>query len=312
MRRDHIGNPLPPRLHCKHGAYYRVAKNSWQFLAHDYPAALKAWAKLEGALDAARTVEHVMEAYLVERGPELAEKTLKEYRYSRDRLLPVFGHVELAELARADIRDYLHRRSAAVSANRDVAFLRAALSHAVERGWLDSNPAKEVRRRTEKPRRRLVADREAKLLGDALPAKWRLLLAVALLSGMRPGELRTLSRDQLGLYGIDLVRPKTGAASLIEWTQALVEAVRDACRLSKSGYVFPAKHGRPYTMEAFSRQFARYCERAGIVGLTMYDARRTAATNAGSLQEASDLLGHADTRITKRVYRVQSKVRPVR
>lgn len=312
MRRDPAGNPLPPRLHWKHGAYYRVAQQQWTLLAYDYAEALRAWSKAEGALDAARTVGQAMEAYIVERGPELADKTLKEYRYSRDRLAPVFGHCMLDDVARQDVREYLHRRKAATAANRDVAFLRAAYSHAFERGWCEDNPCKGIRRRTEKPRRRTANEGEVSVLAGALPPRWRALLRVALLSGMRPGEMRMLRKDALSLFGIDLVRPKTDAHSLIEWTPALVDAVRDAFALSgDSDLVFPARHGRAYAVDAFSRQWARYCARAGIEGLTMYDTRRTAASNAATLQEARDLLGHGDTRITKRVYKVRTKVRPV-
>lgn len=309
-RTDPHGNPLPPRMHWKFNAYYRVEHNTWRRLDADYARALREWARLEGALESARTVAQMMEAYLVERGPALAEKTRREYSYSRDRLLPVFGACLLDEVTRQDIRAYLHKRSAAVAANRDVAFLRAAYSYAFECGWVEDNPAKGVRRRTEAPRRRVIESGDTQALGDVLPPLWDALLRVARLSGMRPGELRELHRDQLGLYGIDLVRPKTGAASLITWTPALVEAVRDALDAGRgSPWVFPSKFGAPYTVAAFSRQWARYCARAGIEELQLRDTRRTAATDADDLTHARDLLGHSTERVTARVYRVRNKVR---
>lgn len=313
MRRDPSGHTLPPRMHYKHGAYYRVHANRWRALGADYAEALREWARLEGAVQHARTVGQAIEAFTVERFADLAPKTRRGYESSAGRIAAVFGECELDAVTRPDVSDFLRRRSAGVSANRDRAFLSSVYSFAIERGWVDDNPCSGVRRRTERPRRRVLTDDELRALCAAAPLMWRAILVTASLSGMRAEEIRTLRRAQCTDDGIDVVRPKTGAASLIEWSEALRAAIDAAIYIGgeRSAYVFPAGHGGPYTATAFSRQFARLAARAGIDGAQFRDLRRTAATAAATLADAAALLGHDSPSITRRVYRVRDRVQPV-
>lgn len=316
-RRCPAGNLLLDRMHHKNGAYYRVVKRSgkvtWSRLGDDYSKALRAWSKLEGLDDVAvRTVSQAVSAYLVDRGEELADKTLVGYENSALRLNEVFGPCYLGEVERRDVRAWLHARSAPVSANRDLALLRAAYNHAGECGYCDDNPAAGIRRRKESPRRRIASQAERAALARVMPPLWRAMLAVFVLTAMRAGELRTLKRSELTDDGIELYRPKTGAESLIKWSPALRSAINEALAAQElpTIYVFPSGKHKPYAADAFSRMFARYCERAGVDGLQMRDMRRTGADAAESLAAAQALLGHSSPEITKRVYRPRDIVEP--
>ena len=318
-RRDPFGNVLPLRMHYSNGGYFHVRRPAggaprWKHIGRGYPEALRAWALMEGAAQNARTVAQAVEAYLIERGPDLAPKTRKGYKSSARRIAEWAGPVFLDELSRRDVRQWLHARDAAVSANRDLALLRAAYSHAVECGWCDANPASGVRRRPERPRRRIATPAELRALADQAAPMWRAILAVAVLTGMREGELRLLRRDTLTEDGVLLARPKTGAESLITWTAALRDAIGAALEAQRveSLYVFPSRRGGPYTEHGFRTAWRRLCDRAGIDGLQFRDLRRTAATAAASLEDARDLLGHTSTAITRRVYRTRNRVKPTR
>lgn len=315
-RRDPFGNALPPRLYFKHGAYHHVLAHRWKALGPDYAEALREWARREGAGKHAQTVAQAAEAWQLERWPELAAKTRAGYESSLRRLLPVFGACLLNEVAAPDVKGFLRARSAPVSANRDKACLSAIYAFAQSEGWADTNPCATVVRRTEKPRTRTASDGEVAALAAVAPPLWRALIAVSLLVGARPGELRTLRRADCTERGIDLMRPKTGARSLIEWTPALrlaIDAALEACTKNNvvSLWVFPSAKRRPYTVAAFSRAWARLCKKANIEGLQMRDARRTAASAADDLEHARALLGHTSGAITRRVYRVIEKVKPV-
>ena len=316
-RRDPFGNALPPRLHYSDGGYYHVrrfggGKPRWRRVGREYAEALREWARLEGATQDARTVAQAIEAYLVERGPELAPKTRKGYQSSANRIAEWAGAVYLDELTRPDVRRWLHARSAVVSANRDLALLRATYAHAIERGWCEGNPAASVRRHTERPRRRIATPDELRKLSEHATPLWRAILAVELLTGMREGELRVFRRDALTDDGVVLVRPKTGAESLIEWTTALRDAISSAIDAHRveSLYVFPSRKGGPYTENGFRVVWRRLCDAAGVENLQFRDLRRTAATAAASLEDARDLLGHTSTAITQRVYRPRNRVKP--
>ena len=316
-RKDPNGNFLPTRLHRKHGAYYHVreshGRTRWTRVGTTYPEALAGWARLEDATNNAQTVAQAIEAYLVHRGVELSPKTLKGYRSSQMRLNAVFGSCFLDGISRQEVRQWLHTRAARISANRDLALLRAVYHHAIEWGWCQSNPAAGVRRHRETPRRRVASRVEREALAAQATPLWRALVAVELLTGMREGEIRMLSRADLTEEGIRLHRPKTGTESLIEWTPALRDAVDAALRAPgrPSTYIFPSKRGGPYTENGFRTTWRRLCQKACIDGLEFRDLRRTAASDAGSLEAARDLLGHGSTAITKRVYRVANRVKPV-
>ena len=317
-RRDPFGNILPTRLHYKNGAYHYVVKISgklkWERLDSNYSVALKKWADRTGATRQGKTVTHAVEAYLVERGPALAEKTLKNYRSSQDRINTWAGPVLLDELARQDVRQWLHARSGAkTSANRDLALLRAALNFAVECGWMVENPAMGVRRHTETPRHRVATAAERQALSEAATPLWRALITVALLTAMDEKHIRLLKRSQLTGEGIDLVRSKTNAEILIEWSPALREAIQAAFDAVKfpSIYVFPARHGGPYSEDGFKTIWGRLKEGAGVKGLEFRDLRRTAASDKETIEAARDLLGHATTAITARVYKVKRRAKPV-
>lgn len=314
-RYDPHGNPLPRRMYWKRGGYYHVAANRWIALGTDYGHALREWARRESTGAAAQSVAQAIEAFFVERGPELAAKTLAGYRSSARRIDRVFGAMHLDDVQKPDVAEFLKRRTAAVSGNRDVAFLRSVYAWAIEQGWTEHNPAA-VRRRRERPRSRTASgDEMARILAVA-PPLWRALIQTASLLGTRPGELRLLRRVDAALDGpgINLVRSKTGAATLIEWSPALREAIAAALRAHArpSVWVFPSRKGGPYEETAFSRAFSRLCARAGVEGLQARDLRRTAASEAQDLEHARALLGHGSSAITRRVYRVRDKAKPIK
>lgn len=265
-------------------------------------------------------------AWLTERGPELAPKTKRGYESSLRRLLPVFGVCRLDEITSPDVKGFLKARSAPVSANRDKACMSAVYSFAQSEGWAMDNPCTRVARRTERPRTRTATAGEVNALAAVADPLWRALMAASFLTGARPGELRILKRSSVTEQGIELYRPKTGSRSLIEWSPALrlafdaaYEAVdgdstrRDSRRgcASLPVYVFPARGNRPFTVTGMSHHWTGLCKLAGIEGLQMRDTRRTAASAADDLEHARALLGHATGAITRRVYRVVEKVKPV-
>ena len=315
-RFDPDGNFLPSRLRWKFGAYYYVRGQKWKRLGKTYAEAIREWARLESAGDEARTVAQAVEAYLIERGAELAPKTLKGYQSSATRIAEWAGPVLLDELTKRDVRLWIRARAkvAPVSANRDHALLRVVYNNAVECGWCTENPAAGIRRRTERPRRRIATPEEIRALTEHAPPVWRAIIAVALLTGMRESELRLLRRDALTEDGIVLVRPKTGAESIIEWTPALRDAVEAAIGgwQFESIYVFPSRNGGAYSADGFRTVWHRLRERARVYGLEFRDLRRTAATYSATLEEARDLLGHTSTAITQRVYRPRNRVKPTR
>ncbi len=236
-------------------------------LSRDYAEALREWAKREGAGKRAQTFAQATEAWLTERGPELAPKTKRGYESSLRRLLPVFGVCRLDEITSPDVKGFLKARSAPVSANRDKACMSAV-------GRLDGQP---VYARCQTHREAAYAHRQLWMrstLAAVADPLWR-----ALMAGARPGELRMLKRSSVTEQGIELYRPKTGSRSLIEWSPALRLAAyaavdaditrRDNQRgvASLPVYVFPARGNLPFTVTgAITRRVYRVFEKVKPVG----------------------------------------------
>jgi integrase len=76
---------------------------------------------------------------------------------------------------------------------------------------------------------------------------------------------------------------------------------------SEQRLVCTSSLGAPLEQRAVQRRFVRLCQKAGVTRVRVYDSRHTATSlmlDAGAdLKAASEALGHADPRITMKVYR---------
>ena len=84
----------------------------------------------------------------------LKESTRNAYSELSKKLLSVMGKGRVSAIRPKDVGRYLRveRASAPVVANREVALLSNLFNLAVERGDIDVNPCKSVRRNKERPR----------------------------------------------------------------------------------------------------------------------------------------------------------------
>jgi integrase len=133
--------------------------------------------------------------------PMYKHSTQKNHRHILDKhLLPRFGDMAIAEITRQEIQAYVAHLVSNGYAPRttdhihDV--LSAVLRTAVKWGHLQENPARDVDLPTltnVRPKWVLTVPRAAALL-EALPPLPRTMAGVALLSGLRRGELFALRR----------------------------------------------------------------------------------------------------------------------
>jgi integrase len=200
----------------------------------------------------------------------LAERFLSEYsrprvkdlgayrrsaRTALRRILPELGDlaadaVQPAEVAR--LRDRLGRRYAAASVKVSLAFLHTVFSWAVRQGLVAHNPCRGV----ERPRppgllEFLSQDDAARLLEHARVHAAALypMIATALYTGLRKGELFGLSWTQLDLQGRRLAvtrscrrAPKSGRPRHLRLPATLVPILaqwRQQCPATPEGLVFP-------------------------------------------------------------------------
>ena len=142
---------------------------------------------------------------------------------------------------------------------------------------------------------------------------------LALLTGLRRGDLLSLKWDQVRTDGIEVRTGKTGAGLLIEVTAELEAVLTRARKLVPQvprRYVLRTRTGRGYTVEGFSAIWQRLMTKhvaAGGDRFTFHDLRRKSASDSESVKAAQERLGHADEATTRRFYIAKPiRVRPLR
>jgi integrase len=149
------------------------------------------------------------EDYLVVREQlgRLKGSTLVGYRVNvRRHILPFFGSLRIDEIALPHVREFvkmlLTKKLAPGSVRHAVALVKEMFKHAVQWGYLDTNPAQYVERpRVEVEEMEILTPPEIRRLLDAADEPVRTLLLCAVLTGMRRGELLGLKWEDVDLEG---------------------------------------------------------------------------------------------------------------
>jgi integrase len=206
--------------------------------------------------------------------------------------------------------------------------LSRLLTHAVRRGLIETNPVSKLDR-SERPRvsrqeRPVLNPEEIGRLLEAAPPRYRTLLATAILSGLRQGEL-------LGLHWRDVdfdnqlihvrtaldrrrqdVQPKTERAVRdVILMPALGEALRQHKRETRfdrpDDYVFTTRAGTPHHAPNIGlRALKPALEKAGLQPVRWHDLRHTFASlliaGGANITFVSRQLGHTSSQITLGIY----------
>jgi integrase len=262
---------------------------------------------------------------IYEAGPDfqrLAEGTKADYRDCWKQLGKVFEKGQVTTIRPADVNRYLRqeRGAAPVRANREIALLSNLMNVAVERGDMERNPCREVRRNREEPRTRLVEAGELQaFVGWALDQGKSAVVLVSMaefaaLTGNRRAEFLGLHWPQVDEQIIRLQRAKQHGGRERRELIAVSEALRAVLARVKAqegynpmGAVFRApRTGNPYSEAGFKAMWNRLMRdalKAKVIEqrFTFHDLRAHYTTyyrlKFGALPEM-----HADPATTARVY----------
>lgn len=243
---------LPPKCHVSHGAIFYVHRNKWTRLCDADASISEVYKALSEATrpPPPRTIDGLLDGY-IERGlPQKKPTTQKSYLARLPRLRKHFGKMAIEDLESMHVAMFLEGRrnqGHGPGGNRESAVLAAAFDFGMRQGWCKVNPCRGVRRNTEKPRRRFIRDREwAEALQRAHPP-FALLLMAAELTGLRQGDLRALTWDQVTPDGLEIEESKTGKRLVIEWSTELAYIFGWARWLMPwRGIVFRDAWGQPW------------------------------------------------------------------
>jgi integrase len=343
QKRNPENKGFPPRWRVLHGAiFYRVPKGleaQWDgkklFRLGKTPGeAYRTWADRTERQVESKTISQLLDRYTLEVIPTKEPGTQRNNIFEMKQLRVVFGDMALADLEPKDVYAFVDKRTAKVTARREVALLSHAFTKAVEWGYISRHPFKgEVRLKGERSRKRYVEDWEIdesmalepfRKAGSVLVIQAYML--IKLLIGQRQNDMLMIKLTELKDDGIHITPSKTsnttGVKLIIKWSDALRAAVKLAlearpvdispwlfCNESGQCYYNPNTGLAPGWRSMWTRFMDRVIDETKVTErFTDKDLRAKAGSEAKSLELAQKLLGHSSSAITGRVYRRKPEV----
>jgi integrase len=244
-------------------------------------------------------------------------------------LLPRFGEMPLSEVTRQEVQTYIAQLAKAGYAPKSIDHyhdvLSAVLRTAVKWGHLQDNPATDVdlpTLKTVRPKWALTSEQAAALL-DALPPLARTMVGLALLSGLRRGELFALRWKDLdtdgkclsvreAVYDGTFGTPKTEAGKrtipLAETALMLIEDwKRRIKKIDPERLVFATRGGTPISPNnVLRRSIFPACDKLELKRATWLTFRRTYSSWSHDQgvpgKVVAQLMGHSNVDTTLNVY----------
>jgi integrase len=202
--------------------------------------------------------------------------------------------------------DLLARGISKARINRYTAALKCFFNRMIDWGKIQTNPCRGIKLYPEAPRTHwLEAGQIVQLLEHCSP-RLRPIVQVALLTGLRRGDILRLTWDRIDFAQglIRITQGKTQTPLILPMSLALADVLRNVPRDMDSPSVFH-QHGKSLRRFGWVRtdfDKARYA--AGLLGTRFHDLRHTAATQlrrlGRDLQVVQQLLGHKAIRTTMR------------
>ena len=238
--------------------------------------------------------------------------TRKGVRSVLDRqLLPAFGSKPLDRIAPAHIGRWFDRFSltAPGNANHALDLLTQIVNFAIERGHLDTNPARAVERNPRRVLTRFLSREEIARLHRVLDRQIRQsrceqadIVRLLLLTGCRRSEILRLRWSEVDRDRLVLADGKTGPRIVPLNTQA--RRILERRPRGASPFVFPSPRNPARPRSRNLAFWYRARREAGIEDVRLHDLRHTHASqavlNGVPVPVVSRLLGHSDVRTTLR------------
>ena len=248
------------------------------------------------------TFKNKSEKWTANRTHTMGAKTQEIADNSLKHLLPVFGDKLLSEIEPQHIVEYQQSRlgkgKSRRTVNIELGTLRGVMGKRCWAALCDEDEDTKVKMlgEDETPGRALSKDEEAALLREVSKPHYRELslytiVVVALNTGMRPKEIRTLKWSQVDLLGRSLkvgkTKTKSGSYRVIQLNGSAVTVLAQwSSRTPEADpkhYIFPTRESGKVDstkpVKGFRTAWRSASAAAGLQGLRFYDLRHTAVTN---------------------------------
>jgi integrase len=284
-------------------------------------------------------VSEYLESWVTVRAHRVRPSTVRQYRTNiATRIVPHIGSHPLPKLAPSHLRAWhavLSKTHSPASVRQAHVILSMALNDAVDDGALPRNVARLVTppQPEDADKRALTLEEVAAFLAVADQDDWSPLWRVALLTGLRRGELLALRWSDLDLdggfltvrntvttdaHGHIMIGPAKSKASqaTIELDGSCVEALKRqrkrvaelhlAARYWTDDFVFPRTDGTPLAPSSVLERLRALCVTAGIPPITFHELRHTCASllysQGADVKLIQSRLRHARLSVTLETY----------
>lgn len=325
------------RVHTRRGANGQVW-TSWYYdmraaglpdvaLGSDYAAALVRWAELhEGTPKNRGRLQEAFDEWRNEVLPTYEDdETRKGYRLSLNKIEAWCGQMAWHEITLPILKQYLKKRTAKRSANKEVTLLGLIWNWARGEGltklpWPAAGLAKSRWKNKEHARDVEVTDEHFDALYLHAEPLLRDAMDLSTATGLRVKDVVALQiTDQRGNI-LSIKARKRGKKAEFDLTQsAILPALLERRRTHKALHfqLLTTPTGRQVTLRMLQGAFNRARAAAAldcpsVKKVWLRDMRKRASKLAGSLDAASKLLQHGDKATTAKHYPVGERLKPVR
>lgn len=300
-----------------HGAYRYVPRvGSPISLGRDYGEAMRKWATIVKPATEVGTVSSLLDWYLVNIAPQKAPRTYQDNLKEAENLKKGLGHIPYTHLKPHHVATYRDTRGveAPVRANREKALLSHVYTKAMEKGMVDFNPCRGVRRNSEKARERMIEDFEFQAVFNLAEPSVKRIMTLIYRTCQRPEDLikagisniKKIEHEGKEVRVLRISQGKTGKTVDIVLAGDLEKLVDEHLREKTVWPTFVhTRAGKKYTYAGLAGMFRRYVRKAELTDFGMYDIKGKGATDmyrAGvPLERIQQLLGH-DSITTTEIY----------
>jgi len=241
-------------------------------------------------------------------------KTTLDYKSTFNEMEEYFGNILLTKFTQRSIEEFIQMKIRKVSLHtgrRHLINIKAMFSKAVAHGYLESNPAKNIKRIKPPERLPLFFTREEfdSLLKVIDNQDWKDLVEFAVNTGLRQMEILNLHKrqfdkqDRLIILDNHYHTTKSRKIRNMPMNNRAFEIVSRRIDNAKGELIFTLDGAR-ILQDNLQDKFRKYIEAAGLnTKLTFHCLRHTFASwlvqKGVSIYEVSKLLGHADIKTTQ-------------
>lgn len=200
-------------------------------------------------------------------------------------------------ISRDDVEEYIATKKSATQANKELKMIKRLFQHAVERDWLESNPAKNVKLLPIARKRKYIPPQEdiIKFLLEAGKDRFYFLTMIYTLARMR--EINYAKWTDIDGEYLCLRTRKARNSDTVERRIPINETLKYVLdHIEKKGeYIFCREDGTPF--DCRKKLMAGICRRAGIKRFSFHSLRHYGASKlaeAGApLTAVQAILGHS-------------------